>query len=657
MPQTSSDFVVKVSTQGVEQARRALESLEQATTGVGFDQSRAFASAAQSLEKVVASADKLCAKLDQVAHSMLAIGRTSDAVAAKAVGATTAAAARSGGASALDVLNHMKAANPGYFGPHPAAPEVAKGNAVDVLRRMQSENPGAFGARTQPLTVSQRLMEHSGAFGFGFAKSALPGPLAMVARGRGAIPEMMGLAAGNMAMHLASAPFSGAQGLVGALGSVPLVGGMMAAPLANYMGQADQVMAFQRQQVELAPLLGNLALDENLRPMGSSRSTAMGPPLPPAATDAIRRARMGAAVTERGRDAARLLGQDISGGQRFAAALEQSGASVSDLEDNSNYVNNAMAAQSRLGVGTNVSGAFGLGARTGAFAGQKNADPGQMLMRAINQSNQLGLRGTEQQQYLQDIAEGIRNIERTGIPFQMDTVRNLQSAFTGFSGMSSRSAHNMAIGAQQRSSDFADNGPQDAFDMQVLRAGGFTGGLRSLYDTREKFQKDPEFYAKSQLKVLGQVGRSPIASKNRLDVKRIAALKMGIVDPNFSPQFADSQLNPAKAEAAQKDLAEKIAAVNKAAPTDQTSLDFQSGTVLPKSMTRQAAMANTTIAAGGDAVNVMLNASEVSNKLGNELGNFGGILNSVSEALHSVGMSVFGGNSGGAAPPDVRPAH
>lgn len=659
MNQTSSDFVVKVSTRGVEEARRAIAGLEQSTSSVAAAQASSFSSAAASMEKMVSSAGLLSRVLDDVSSNMQDLGKSAAAFEklasrpvvgnsaldvlsryAKKAPATAAAVSRG---NALDVLKSMPGA------PVAAAPGVARGNALDVLR----SNPGPA-ART-PSSFASRNPLFS-AFGLGALQGAMPGQLGFVQRGPGAIAQILGMSLGNTAAQFGKAAFAGPGGIANAVGSLPIVGGALSGALSGYMQQADQVMSFQRQQVELAPLLGNRALDENLQPIGSSRNALAGPPLPRALDEKVRRARNAAAINSISRDASRLLGTDASGGQTFEASMVRGGAAVSDL-NNRNYVRASMAAQTTLGVGADVTGAFGLGSRIGAFAGQKNADPAQMLLRAISQSNQLGLSGTEQQEYLSQIADGIRNIERTGIPFQMDTVRNLQSAFTGFSGISSRAAGRFAMGAQQRATDFMEQGPQSAFDMNVFRGQGFSGGLRSYYDTLEKIGSDPQSLAKGQIAELSRYARSPIQSKAIHDVRQMGQ-RLGIVDPSFAQTFVAQMSDPSKAAQAQQDLAAKLTALQatKQDPDAAKNLEGAAEAALPSSLRRQAAMSNATLAAGSDSVNVMLNASEVANKLGNEIGNFGGLLNSVSNALHSVGMSLLGGDSDTPGP-NVRPAH
>jgi hypothetical protein len=98
-----------------------------------------------------------------------------------------------------------------------------------------------------------------GGFTQGLLQGAMPG-LPFLQRGPGMGRQVMGMAAGRtmrgVGGGLMGTPFTGAQSLIGALQSIPFVGGAMAAPIARSMQQAQQTIQADQVRMQTAPFLG-----------------------------------------------------------------------------------------------------------------------------------------------------------------------------------------------------------------------------------------------------------------------------------------------------------------------------------------------------------------------------------------------------------------
>ncbi len=100
----------------------------------------------------------------------------------------------------------------------------------------------------------KKANQASGAFTQGLFQGLGAGEF--LQRGPGMGRQMAGRAVGRVATGGARAMFTGAQGLVGAMQGIPIVGGMLSAPLQQSLAFSQQAMAMQRQRMGAAPILG-----------------------------------------------------------------------------------------------------------------------------------------------------------------------------------------------------------------------------------------------------------------------------------------------------------------------------------------------------------------------------------------------------------------
>lgn len=137
---------------------------------------------------------------------------------------------------------------------------------ADQLKRVQKESSGvektirslerAYGGMNEKARQAQDIQQKAqarGGFAQGFMQAAMPGAQFMQ-RGPGMWRQAAGVAAGGVARGMAMTPFTGVQGIVQALQSLP-GGGMLAAPLMQSLAQAQGALQFKGQRQQLAPFL------------------------------------------------------------------------------------------------------------------------------------------------------------------------------------------------------------------------------------------------------------------------------------------------------------------------------------------------------------------------------------------------------------------
>lgn len=113
-----------------------------------------------------------------------------------------------------------------------------------------------------------RQREQRQGFAQGLLQGAAPGAMTFLQRGPGMRMQAAGAAIGGVGRQLVGAGaagmsgglLQGPQGLVSAMGQIPLVGGLMAAPLQRQLQQAQQGMQFVQQRQAQMPFLGGMGL-------------------------------------------------------------------------------------------------------------------------------------------------------------------------------------------------------------------------------------------------------------------------------------------------------------------------------------------------------------------------------------------------------------
>jgi hypothetical protein len=94
----------------------------------------------------------------------------------------------------------------------------------------------------------------------------------------------------------------------------------------------------------------------------------------------------------------------------------------------------------------------------------------------------MGLMGSDLIQYLQTIAQGIRNFDQTGIPINEESVKSMGDTF-GQAGLMPIRAMTMAGGMKQYLAGIGEQGPQGGMDLLAMQMlGGYKGGGAAEYE-------------------------------------------------------------------------------------------------------------------------------------------------------------------------------
>jgi len=108
--------------------------------------------------------------------------------------------------------------------------------------------------------------QKGGAFTQGLAQGGFPVPSMFLQRGPGMGRQMAGMAVGRaagagwgMGKAGVGGSFTGVQGLQQFLGSIPIVGGLLAGQVGKLAGYADQNIGYQKTRLGVAPYLASIS--------------------------------------------------------------------------------------------------------------------------------------------------------------------------------------------------------------------------------------------------------------------------------------------------------------------------------------------------------------------------------------------------------------
>lgn len=182
---------------------------------------------------------------------------------------------------------------------------------------------------------------------------------------------------------------------------------------------------------------------------------------------------------------------------QFAGALSTvGGGTMADLRGQ-DMLGTAVAAQTKYGVGADVSGQFLRGMRRGGIAGEQGQTAGGVLTRTLADAVELGLKGSEVQEYMRTVAQGISQFQTTGIPFNPRSLKEMTLGLRD-AGLAPTRAQTVAQGLTGAAQGIAQRGVQSALDvvmMQTLggaRGGGLQGYIQSMQKLESEGVKGPE---------------------------------------------------------------------------------------------------------------------------------------------------------------------
>lgn len=169
-----------------------------------------------------------------------------------------------------------------------------------------------------------------------------------------------------------------------------------------------------------------------------------------------------------------LLGMNQDEALQFLGTILEAGGGTAGGQAKG-FRQTAFAAKTLFGVQGGTSGAFLKAGRRGGVVGGMGQSS-KVFEDAIYRGLQLGLSGSEMNQYLQQIAQGINQFQSTGIQINPGSITALATDI-GTAGISATRAMTMAQGMTQYIQGIGGKGVTSGADLMMLRElGGYKGG-------------------------------------------------------------------------------------------------------------------------------------------------------------------------------------
>lgn len=175
--------------------------------------------------------------------------------------------------------------------------------------------------------------------------------------------------------------------------------------------------------------------------------------------------------------------------QAAQGVLQVAGGGMGDLRE-SGMLNTSFAAQTRYGLGADVTGAFAGAGRTGRGGlvgmGGAGVAASEKMTIAIQDGLSLGLEGSELQEYMGQMAQGIQAWKATGIPINPSSIARMGQAITQSTTLGGLRGGAIGRGLASAAQNVSATGVQDAIDLQMLQTmGGFKGGSLEDYEAAQ----------------------------------------------------------------------------------------------------------------------------------------------------------------------------
>ncbi len=165
--------------------------------------------------------------------------------------------------------------------------------------------------------------------------------------------------------------------------------------------------------------------------------------------------------------------------QALGGILAAGGGTLPEAREQG-IVAQGFAARTRFGIQEPVAGAFLAGGRRGGLMGAEGR-AGAAFKEAIESGLRLGLRGSELQDYMQQMAGDIQQFTQTGIPVNKESLDVLATQIGG-AGITGTRAMVMARGIQSYVQTMSTRGIQGGADLMMLRdIGQYRGGGAAEY--------------------------------------------------------------------------------------------------------------------------------------------------------------------------------
>lgn len=339
-----------------------------------------------------------------------------------------------------------------------------------------------------------------------------------------------------------------------------------------------------------------------------------------------------------------LAGMNVTQSMQFAGQVMGVGGGTMAGAQGQGAISSAMAAQTLLGAGPQVSGAFLRAGRRGGIVGAQG-QAGPAMVEAIRAGMEAGMDNTEVRDFLQQIASAQEEFKRTGIPVAPKAIAGMGRAFAA-SGVGIGRGGAMGTALTRRAQEIAQQGPRSAAEFQVLKQlGGFEGGgLRELEQAELRLEKG-EFGTQEMMGLVRTFARGVSgagAPGQRRGIRRgLGALgvNIGVEESMFLQAAAEGGMESLTAEQRERVTNIQREISDRGALAPQNLEDFKQQartmtTVLASTVKRQASIENQRIAIGGKIVTAMQNFELATTKGQKAFATFGDNLNALALALN-----------------------
>jgi exonuclease VII small subunit len=301
--------------------------------------------------------------------------------------------------------------------------------------------------------------------------------------------------------------------------------------------------------------------------------------------------------------------------RQFAIQMAQTGGGgLRDIEQQG-LLGRAFAAQTRFGVGADVSGAFLQAGRRGGLVGGQGRG-GEAMEEALARGLRMGLEGSELQEYMRQTAEGIQSWRQTGIPINERSIGQIGAGMTqfGLGGVRGGAITRGLMGAGQQ---IAAGGVQGGPDVMMLRhLGGYTGegGLAGYVESLQRLEEGQfgleevqnlfEAYTRAGAGEGPQTGETQAAGM--LTFRRAMAargIQMGFGEIDLlQRQMRGEGLTGRQQQQLESVMGMQGAGAERAGRLEAGGLREEARGMIPAAVRRQAAIANKQLAAGYDVL-------------------------------------------------------
>ena len=447
-----------------------------------------------------------------------------------------------------------------------------------------------------------------GSFTQGLLQGALPE--SFIERGPGAYQQAGGVLAGRFARRtlgaaadLVTASSQGPNAVASALGSIPVVGGV----LANSLGAG-----IQAARGEISAQSGFAGLLPYINQRDGGFSDRLNP----------ERERLGA------------LGRQFGGMSMnrslatFGAAAAQSGVVTRDVSDT--RLGRALQAQQGYGVDLATSLRLLRGEDTGQALGGRGANS---LNAALGNAQGLGLQGSEIGGYLRRMAADLEEVNRTGIKFSATGQGDLERALgRGLVGVAGTRTAELGQSLSAGINSLTQGGPQNSAQAMLMQAAGYN-------------PEQPNSAARALRRLEDPTQRASLVSRA---VRRMRSGSQGFSQDQqaelyrrFMGQFSVNLTHTEAYDAVRSGAVDQMGAGSlPGAPIGDTQLAAQARANTPYSAQREARLADTDTRVGMQQMDAVQTADESAKRFTTSVQGVGNTFLNAANSIADVGRQL-----------------